>query len=184
MTKTHENTKIRHWELRAVTYSATLSEETANFRAALYCDGRKVADVGNDGHGGPNWSRAVSGVDASGQYADLLREALRRGRAPWMEELDVDPTVDSFLGDLFSRWLATRDLTRDLRRTVVFTKIGDAGLFELRVPRGMDKAARAQWLAASIPRVAAQKSTDKVLNAIEFHRALDLYEAALAGAKA
>lgn len=42
------------WALKAVRVNHALSEETLCFSASLYVDGRKVATIGNRGHGGPD----------------------------------------------------------------------------------------------------------------------------------
>lgn len=41
-------------ELRGVKWAKYLSEETPAYQASLYLDGKKVANVDNEGHGGPD----------------------------------------------------------------------------------------------------------------------------------
>jgi hypothetical protein len=39
-------------ELRKISFNERMSEETNCYAADLYVDGKKVGEVGNDGHGG------------------------------------------------------------------------------------------------------------------------------------
>src|SRR5690606_40643731 len=39
-------------ELKSIKVNQRLSEETFNYSAKLYADGKHIADIGNDGHGG------------------------------------------------------------------------------------------------------------------------------------
>ena len=89
--------------LKNVRANAKLSEETTCFSATLYADGRKVAEVGKRGEGGPNfyhWAKPADAVTVAGYAAGLPRYA---EYAP--ESLDV------LVGDLLTRaedlkWLA------------------------------------------------------------------------------
>jgi hypothetical protein len=61
-------------ELRSIKHSKSLSEETPAYTAALFLDGRKVAEISNHGHGGADmvrWTAPAAEARIRDHFASL-----------------------------------------------------------------------------------------------------------------
>jgi hypothetical protein len=97
-------------ELRKVKYHEDMSDETNCFSAEVWVDGRKLADVRNDGQGGGHRYDVVGGHRYDG-----------RGNSKWDEfskwckaqphEFDFEHE-DQIVNDLFDKWLKADDVRR------------------------------------------------------------------------
>lgn len=145
--------------LRNVKYAQFASQETACFEGVVYVDGRPLAHVHNDGHGGCNFYDRVKGGPE-----DVDAERLRIGRLinPQLveryegkqalvelksfEEFEADyegkywergvryleEFWDGLVGDLLTQSLVERDLRRWYKREVLFLKPGTAGVHTIK----------------------------------------------------
>lgn len=157
-------------ELRAVAYSATLSQETAAFTAAVYIDGQKAGAAENDGHGGSTFIHPRQLEERLAAHARTLPpQALSLGNG---ETFESQPSAESLIDDALAAWLIDRDLKRLLARTVAFTKTSKPGLFTLKLPKGMKPAA---YLATCNGQLPAKFEADKVLNVLPFDEARTVF---------
>lgn len=155
--------KIR---LKNVSYSERLSQETSHYAASLYVDGKKIGEVSNDGHGGPDMFHGDHKAFASA-------EAWVKANMPPLEcsggtALDMD--LELLCGQLLIEWLTNRDLRTSLRSKILYIPANQQGIFTL-TPKGVRKiedrhvaAARQKYPGATI------------LNALPFEEALAFYK--------
>ena len=115
-------------ELKNVHHAAFASEETHCFDAVLHVDGKKVAIVSNQGHGGPDRYSWVAPHNW-----DTLKAINERIVADYplidctdlgMPGHTIEPNLECVVGDLVNAWLVERDLKRSMARKVLFTKLG------------------------------------------------------------
>lgn len=135
-------------ELRAVKYAAWASEETSCYTANVYLDGKHVAFVGNDGHGGPDRFNPAKGWTQDGAQKaiyDVLRESGYcaehdaemgafmkehglRGHSRSYNHFDY---IEAWCGKALELHLTAKDLRRDLNRRALFTKPDAKGVYTL-----------------------------------------------------
>ncbi|MBI0538729.1 hypothetical protein D9599_24525 [Roseomonas sp. KE2513] len=119
-------------ELRKVSYSAALSEETSNFHADIWIDGKKEGYAQNHGTGGgtnvqPNTLRLR--LDAHGKTLPEVDIGTPTGGPPRMIVQDTEWIVD----DLLTVWIVRRDLKRSLRNRALYTHAEKPGIFQSKV---------------------------------------------------
>ncbi|MDU7519881.1 MAG: hypothetical protein E7K72_00570 [Roseomonas mucosa] len=119
-------------ELRKVSYSAALSEETSNFHADIWIDGKKQGYTQNHGTGGgtnvqPNTLRVR--LDAYGKTLPEVDIGTPTGGPPRMIVQDAEWIVD----DLLTVWIVRRDLKRLLRNRALYTHAEKPGIFQSKV---------------------------------------------------
>ena len=161
----------RKIELRKITYNARLSEETCAYAADLYVDGRLLAHVSNNGHGGSDMQRP-----ANGRTYDEIQELDSWIKATYPKReafgMVLEPDLESVCGDLLDDHLVTRDLTRILKRTVAYYDPGKKCVYTLKGK--IEGAARAQ----AITDIVRKNPSAKVLNNLPFAEALVLFRSA------
>ena len=119
-------------ELRKVAYSAQLSEETSNFHADVWIDGKKEGYAQNHGTGGPtnvlpNTLRMR--LDGYGKTLPEVDIGTPTGGEPRMIVQDAEWIVDGLLTD----WIVRRDLKRSLRNRALYTHTEKPGVFQTKV---------------------------------------------------
>lgn len=119
-------------ELRKVSYSAALSEETSNFHADVWIDGKKEGYAQNHGTGGgtnvqPNTLRVR--LDAYGKTLPEVDIGTPTGGPPRMIVQDAEWIVD----DLLTVWIVRRDLKRSLKNRALYTHAEKPGVFQSKV---------------------------------------------------
>ncbi len=92
------------FELRKIKYFDAMSEETPCFTAEIWEDGKHVADVKNDGHGGGNMVHGVNGL----KYKDVAK----------FDNLDVE-------AEIFGRVWLDYDIKRYQSKGLVLVKDGE-----------------------------------------------------------
>ena len=92
------------FELRKIKYFDAMSEETPCFTAEIWEDGKHVADVKNDGHGGGNMVHGVNGL----KYKDVAK----------FDNLDVEAKI-------FGRVWLDYDIKRYQSKGLVLVKDGE-----------------------------------------------------------
>lgn len=96
-------------ELKKVSFSERLSEETNAFAADIWINGKKAGDCQNDGHGGCTYYHFTdpSVRDAFEAYAKSLpsKTLTLEGHEPWEMKMNGEHLID----DLFGVWLAERE---------------------------------------------------------------------------
>ena len=116
-------------ELKNIKHMESLSEETNCYSASLYVDGKKIGDVSNQGHGGPDMFHGD-------QDAYNKAETWIKANKPPLESsfggdpLDMD--MELYCGQLLTDWLITKDLKKALSSRVLIIKPDEKGIFEFR----------------------------------------------------
>ena len=108
-------------ELKGIKYAAFASEETPCYSATIYVDGVKFATVTNDGHGGCDHVRPISGKGAD--LADLEKR-IGATFPKWGAEYSPEDgdtmlaTLSIICGELLEKHLFEKEWTRRLKRQV------------------------------------------------------------------
>lgn len=93
-------------ELKSVKFSEAFSEETNCFTADLFANGKKIAYVKNDGHGGCTFYNAyplmATKLVEAEQYALSLPE-INCG------EFSIKSNLEHVIDDLFEKWLDKKE---------------------------------------------------------------------------
>lgn len=112
-------------ELKNIKVMSSLSEETNCYSASLYVDGKKIGDVSNRGHGGPDnfyGDRAAFNAAEAWVKANMPPLETSMGGDP----LEMD--MELLCGTLLEDHLLRKDLKSSLRRKVLFV---NDGLYEI-----------------------------------------------------
>lgn len=168
-----------HIELRKIKHAAFLSEETNAYTADLYVDGKLIAHVGNDGHGGCDHQHPAKGKT----YDDVkqVNDWVKANHAPRTTDMmlegkpfvmDVD--LEVLCGELLTDWLIERDLKRLINRTVAFVP---AGAKEVRSYKGKNIGDAAAKLIAITE---TKFPGARILNTMPFAEAKVLYKSTAA----
>lgn len=102
------------FEIKSLKHLEYRSEETNCFSATLYVNGKKVADCGNSGHGGP------TDVKFFPQYREMEREIedfLKTQPKINFESYEFDRTLDYIVDELVEELLKAKDFNKILKRT-------------------------------------------------------------------
>ena len=121
-------------ELRRVSYSATLSQETSAFTADIWVDGRKAGSAENHGTGGctnihPH--ALQQRLDEHGKTLPQVDIGSMSGGAPSLIAQDGEWIVGRLLDD----WILLRDLRKRLKNRVLYTRSDKPGIFTTKVLR-------------------------------------------------
>jgi hypothetical protein len=115
-------------ELRNITYSAALSQETSAFTADIWIDGKLAFHARNQGHGGCDFYHQV------GQWTEAEVNAWLKANRPVREghDLTLEPDLETEVGDLLAHELEYRRLKRLLRTNLVTIERGQVFQYPLR----------------------------------------------------
>ena len=108
-------------ELKSIKHSAFASEETHCFEAKLYADGKHIATVSNDGHGGADYYWPVEGAAYSEKD---VNEWLKANVAPNHDYgVTIECDIEVWCGDQINEWLRAKDVRRLINKmkTAVLT---------------------------------------------------------------
>jgi hypothetical protein len=157
--------------LKSIKYAAFASQETSCFEAAVYVDGKKVAVVENDGHGGCDMWHPWTAKDAVDAYAATLPEEVVDGLVDDDgNPVTIKPNADILIGNLLNAYLVERDFDRAVSKRILM-KCADGRIVQTKT---FDKATLARLLPT-----AAQNWPDAIiLNNIPRAEALAVYRAA------
>ena len=119
-------------ELRRVSYSATLSQETSAFTADIWVDGKKAGTAENHGTGGCTNSHPPAlqqRLDEHGKTLPQVDIGSMSGGAPSLIAQDGEWIVGRLLDD----WILLRDLRKRLKNRVLYTRSDKPGIFTTKV---------------------------------------------------
>jgi hypothetical protein len=132
-------------ELKNIKHTAWASEETHCYQASLYVDGKPVAIVSNDGHGGcdrdyrhPTFKKEseASGVQpyAFGYRAKMAEVHEYFASLPKTNACDIFPdgmeqTLEFWCCDQVNDWLSARELKKKLKKEFLFQFADGVGVF-------------------------------------------------------
>ena len=129
-------------ELRKVSWSKALSEETPAYSAQVWIDGKYFCDVSNHGTGGCDCQYPPKGM-TNPDFQPLLAAMNARIKAEFPAETfkagGDDFTMEQSLESLCQKELYRGDLIksvkRDLSKKVVFTKPGKKGIWTVKIQK-------------------------------------------------
>jgi hypothetical protein len=161
-------------EVRNVKFAAFASQETNCFEATIWIDGKRVGAARNEGHGGSTYIEPRACEERLNTYAATLPKVVTD-----MKDKDdpsgfftYAPTGESLVDALVEEALVERDLKKALRKRILFTKPGKAGIFQTHVIKA-DRLA----LALTDPDLVQKLKADKILNLLPLAEAVVLYKA-------
>ena len=164
-------------ELKNIKHTEWASEETHCYQASLFVDGKPVAIVSNDGHGGcdrdydhPKFKgdyRAT--MKAVNDYFKLLPKEesslTNPDGTPWMSQ----PSLEGWCGDQVNDWLSTKELKRKLKSHVLIQLKGKDGIFQTKFYATDTKG---EWVINK-----QVGETRRILNDMPFNEALAIWKA-------
>jgi hypothetical protein len=117
-------------EWKNIKHTEWASEETHCYQASLYVDGKPVAIVSNDGHGGPD--RDYAHPKFKGEYRAKMTEVhdyfkslppspfSYEGADGVLIHSSLPPTLEAWSCDAVNDWLSARDLKKNLKKQFLF----------------------------------------------------------------
>ena len=126
-------------ELKNIKHTSWASEETHCYQASLYVDGKPVAIVSNDGHGGAD--RDYSHPKFKGEYRDTMRKVHEyfdgippspfsyEGADGVMIHDSLPQTLEGWCCDAVNDWLSARELKSKLKKEFLFQFADKVGVF-------------------------------------------------------
>ena len=165
-------------ELKNIKHTQWASEETHCYQASLYVDGKPVAIVSNDGHGGCD--RDYDHPKFKGDYRatmkavhDYFKTLPKTDPCEWMPD-GMEQQLEFWCADQVNEFLVSRELKNKMKKQVLFQKQGEAGVFGTKYHRGgRNGVTDGGWVKD--PR-AAQYGR-RILNDMPFDEALTLWRA-------
>lgn len=110
-------------ELKAIKHTEWASQETHCYQANLYVNGKPVAIVSNDGHGGCD--RECPHPKFKGDYRatmnavnDYFKSLPKTDACEWMPN-GMEQTLEFWCSDQINDWLSARDLKRKMKSYVL-----------------------------------------------------------------
>ena len=120
-------------ELKNIKHTEWASEETHCYQASLYVDGKPVAIVSNDGHGGCD--RDYDHPNFKGDYRatmksvhDYFKTLPKTDPCEWMPD-GMEQQLEYWCADQVNNFLVSRELKKELKKQVLFQRQGEEGLF-------------------------------------------------------
>ncbi len=120
-------------ELKNIKHTAWASQETHCYQASLYVDGKPVAIVSNDGHGGAD--RDYPHPKFKGDYRAQMRDVsryfsgLRRTAVTEWSPEGMEQCLEFWCCDQVNDWLSARELKSKLRKEFLFQFADRVGVF-------------------------------------------------------
>lgn len=103
-----------------------LSEETLAFTATIYVDGKKVGEVSNDGHGGPNRYHFDAFDGKKGYEIEQELQAWANTQPPNKEFPFLKVDLDMIVARLMDKEEESKQLRRWCKKETLFMLEGDA----------------------------------------------------------
>tara|TARA_R110002153_G_scaffold268715_1_gene433821 strand:+ start:147 stop:662 length:516 start_codon:yes stop_codon:yes gene_type:complete len=165
-------------KLKNIKHTSWASEETHCYQASLYVDGKPVAVLSNDGHGGCD--RDYSHPKFKGDYRAKMNEIndhfkslppspfSYEGANGVMIHDSLDQSLESWCSDQVNNWLSEKELKRNLKSHVLMQIKGKDGIYQTKFHPTVTKG---EWV---INKHSGQ--TRRILNDMDFSDALTLWK--------
>ena len=160
-------------ELKNIKHTQWASEETHCYQAALYVDGKPVAIVSNDGHGGCD--RDYDHPKFKGDYRatmkavhDYFKTLPKTDPCEWMPD-GMEQQLEFWCADQVNEFLCSRDLKRKMKSHVLVQLKGKDGVFQTKFHPTVTKG---EWVINKQAGV-----TRRILNDMPFDEALVIWMA-------
>jgi len=120
-------------ELKNIKHSAWASEETHCYQASLYVNGKPVAIVSNDGHGGADRDYAHPKIEPH-TYRFVMTEvhayfkSLPNIPSEWCAD-GLPQKLEYWCAEQIDDWLSARELKKHLKKSYVYHFADGAGMF-------------------------------------------------------
>lgn len=166
-------------ELRKVSHSKSLSEETPAYSAQVWIDGVHFCDVSNHGQGGSDMQHPPKGVSPNDTgFRDRLAALEKRIAAEYPkhsyqaggETHSFDESFEGLCQGLLYRREVEAAVRRDLKAKVMFVKPTDGKVYSVKIPKG----AAADRLIAVVKQM---HKIDRTINEMPFDKAVELLSA-------
>lgn len=154
-------------EIKNLKHSAFASQETHCFAASLYVDGKKIGEVGNDGHGGADY---FHGDQAAYRVADKwCRENLPKWGSEFSPEKGdtMETDIEIVVGNLVNDALVLKEMKRLMKGKIVMVDGGQLLTAKIRAPLKID--------AAMIAKAREMYPSATILNGMDEAEALALF---------
>tara|TARA_R110000824_G_scaffold80841_1_gene203191 strand:+ start:2503 stop:3024 length:522 start_codon:yes stop_codon:yes gene_type:complete len=121
-----EETEMTKIELKNIKFAEFASEETSCYQGTLYVDGKRFANVSNEGHGGCDSQHPIKPYT----YKDIrkLEETIAKEYPKWGSkyggEDEYDTNLEIVCGNLLNQWHVDKDVKRNLKK-ISFVKSPD-----------------------------------------------------------
>ena len=134
-------------ELKNIKHTAWASEETHCYQASLYVDGKPIAIVSNDGHGGcdrdyphGNFRPPLKDfTDVGNDYRSVMRKVdvyfaslLKTNPCDIFPE-GMEQTLEFWCADRVNDWLSARELKSKLNKGFLYTFVKKEGVYGSKV---------------------------------------------------
>ena len=161
-------------ELKNIKHTSWASEETHCYQASLYVDGKPVAIVSNDGHGGadryydhPKFKGGKSAWCDKMQEVHEYFKSLPNTPSEWSPE-GMEQCLEFWCADQVNDWLSARELKKKLKSHVLFQLKYKDGVFQTKFHPTVTNG---EWV---INKQAGQ--TRRILNDMPFDEALSIWK--------
>ena len=159
-------------QLKAIKHTEWASEETHCYQASLYIDGKPVAIVSNDGHGGCD--RDYAHPKFKGDYRATMKAVHEYFKSlPNTDACNLFPDgmaqqLEYWCGDQVNQWLSERELKRKLKSYVLIQLLSKEGIYQTKYHPTTTKG---EWV---INKQAGE--TRRILNDMPFDEALAIWK--------
>ena len=165
-------------ELKAIKHTEWASEETHCYQASLFVDGKPVAIVSNDGHGGCD--REYDHPKCKGDYRATMKavheyfKTLPNEPSEWSED-GFSQSLEGWCGDQVNELLSSRELKRKFKSHVLVQLKYKEGIFQIANNSNMatrhPTVTKGEWI---IDKQAGE--TRRILNDMPFDEALAIWK--------
>lgn len=156
---------MKNLVLKSIKHSAFASQETYCYEANLYLNGKKIAEVGNQGFGGSDYQHVVKGKEAEFQKVVEHFKSL-----PAEEDerfgFELQPDLELWCTDQVANFLISKDLKRALKKSALYVKGGE--IRSVKIPKGGNVKGAVDYIKSKNPKAV-------VLNELPFEKALVLW---------
>ena len=158
-------------QLKAIKHTEWASEETHCYQASLFVDGKPVAIVSNDGHGGCD--HEYDHPKCKGDYRATMRavheyfKSLPNEPSEWSED-GFAQSLEGWCGDQVNEFLSSRELKRKFKSHVLVQLKYKEGIFQTKYHPTVTKG---EWI---IDKQAGE--TRRILNDMPFDEALAIWK--------
>ena len=169
-------------ELKNIKHSEFASEETHCYQATLYVDGKKMAEVRNDGQGGSDFQWALKPFTE--KDLDKVRAWCIKNLPKWKFENNVkfemcDTDLEMWCGEEVNKFLVSRDLKRKLNKKIIYEQNKELWEYSFKGVKKLEQKHLISFVngvaKAKVENNENWKNVTAILNTLPFDKALEIY---------
>jgi hypothetical protein len=169
-------------ELKNIKHSEFASEETHCYQATLYVDGKKMAEVKNDGQGGSDYQWALKPFTE--KDLDKVRDWCIKNLPKWTSENDKkkeenDTDLEMWCGEEVNKFLVSRDLKRKLNKKIIYEQNKELWEYSFKGVKKLEQKHLISFVngvaKAKVENNENWKNVTAILNTLPFDKALEIY---------